>query len=42
MSFEFSKLRSVTIVTFSNNHNNNNNHNHDYNNYQWLQGVQNW
>ena len=41
MSFEFSKLRSVTIVTFSNNHNNNN-HNHDYNNYQWLQGVQNW
>ena len=36
MSFEFSKLRSVTIVTFSNNHN------HDYNNYQWLQGVQNW
>ena len=38
MSFEFSKLRSVTIVTFSNNHN----HNHDYNNYQWLQGVQNW
>ena len=39
MSFEFSKLRSVTIVTFSNNHNN---HNHDHNNYQWLQGVQNW
>ena len=42
MSFEFSKLRSVTIVTFSNNHNNNNNHDHDHNNYQWLQGVQNW
>ena len=38
MSFEFSKLRSVTIVTFSNNHN----HDHDHNNYQWLQGVQNW
>ena len=40
MSFEFSKLRSVTIVTFSNHYNNN--YNHDHNNYQWLQGVQNW
>ena len=43
MSFEFSKLRSVTILTFSNNHNNHDHHhNHDNNNYRWLQGVQNW
>ena len=43
MSFEFSKLRSVTNLPFSNNYNDNYNNNYDdYNNYQWLQALQNW
>ena len=43
MSFEFSKLRSVTNLPFSNNYNDNYNNNHDdYNHYQWLQALQNW
>ena len=40
MSFEFSKLRSVTILTFSNhNHYYNHNYYHDFNHNQWLQAL---